>query len=165
MCHAASRPELCVHCNPSQRQCEQTFPSTARPVSGPRGPRHGAQAPPRPPGPQSGPPGPAPEAVVEQKPCFRVSPPGPGEPTPREAESPEHSRDRHSGPARLAARPRHRHSLGKGGPGPSASPRLPCGLFSTHCLLSLHGPTVIRSRSPASCAPLLCTTLPGCSNH
>lgn len=48
---------------------------------------------------------------------------------------------------------------------PGGQPALPRGLYSTHCLLSLHGPTVIRSRSPASCAPLLCTALPGCSNH
>lgn len=95
---------------------------------------------------------------------LSVSPPGPGGPTPLKAEPSEHSRDRRSGAAGLTHRPRH--SLGKGGVGVRRpSLRLPSGLFSTHCLPSLNGPTVIRSRSPACCAPLLCTVLPGCSNH
>lgn len=44
-------------------------------------------------------------------------------------------------------------SLGKGGLGTVAACACPDGTFSTHCLPSLNGPTVIRSRSPASLCP------------
>lgn len=82
-------------------------------------------------------------------------PPGSWESTPHGAEPSEHSRDRRSWGARpgsLTGSWNHR-SLGKGGLGPVPVCACPDGISSTHCLPSLNGPTVIRSRSPASLCP------------
>lgn len=80
---------------------------------------------------------------------------GRGSPPPHEAEPSEHSRDRRSRGARPGSPTgsRNHRSLGKGGVGTVPACACPDGIFSTHCLPSLNGPTVIRSRSPASLCP------------
>jgi hypothetical protein len=91
---------------------------------------------------------------VEQRPRLSMFPFGPLEPTQLKAEPSEHSRDRCSGglPRLAIGQPRVTILLGRVA-GLTFQPAPAQTALSTHCLLSLNGPTVIRSLEPCPCAP------------
>lgn len=144
--HAASRPRLCVSVIlGSDRAARLASTSSVSPAPGSSAPAGGSSS-----------------IAASGAPCSatpdyhrpRVSRPTGEPPGPAQVWAREHSRDRRSG---LPGRPRPPGPVPAGGPPGPACAR-PTGIFSTHCLPSLNGPTVTAAEP---CRPSLCSRCTG----